>query len=91
MKGSDVIADFINMLHYKYHKINLNCDGSCADSSNWIDTKKAIMNLVNDGDKCFQYTTTVPVNHEEIGKNLQKLSKTGKEQIIHWVKMTGKS
>ena len=34
-----------------------------------------ITNPVNDDDKCFQYDATVALNHEEIGKNLQRISK----------------
>ena len=57
------------------------------------------MNYIHDNDKCFKYTTTVALNHEETGKDLRRISK-----IKHFIskynwkgmnypsgKMTGKS
>ena len=38
--------------------------------------KNTNINSINDYDKCFQYTSTVALNHEEIGKNSQKISKS---------------
>ena len=32
MKGSDFVFDYVQLLYYKCHKINLNCDGSYIDS-----------------------------------------------------------
>ena len=31
IKGSDFFFDSIDELHYKFHKISLNCDGTCID------------------------------------------------------------
>ena len=78
IEGSDFIIDCIDMLQYKHHRINLNCNGSYTDFPNQINTEKATINLAND-DKCCQYATTVPLNHEETGKKIPKNSKTGKE------------
>ena len=36
MKDTDFIFDCVDLLYYKCHKTNLNCDGSCIDSSDWI-------------------------------------------------------
>ena len=36
MKGSQLVFDNVNLLHYKCHKINLNCGGSHIDSPGWI-------------------------------------------------------
>ena len=33
MRGSEFVFDYIRLLYCKYDKINLNCDGSCLDSS----------------------------------------------------------
>ena len=39
-------------------------------------TKKATINPINNEDnKCFQYTITTALNHEEIKKDLQKITK----------------
>ena len=39
----------------------MNCSGSYIDSPDWI---KITMNPINDDNKCFQYATTVTLNHE---------------------------
>ena len=32
IKGSDFAFDYVQLLYYKYHKINPNCGGSYTDS-----------------------------------------------------------
>ena len=51
-RGSDFVLDYIQLLYYKCHKINLNCGGS-LDSPNCIENKKATINSNNKKDKCF--------------------------------------
>ena len=64
------------LLYYKCHKINLNHDGSYIDSPDWIKNKNATMNPINKKDnKCFQYAVTVALNHEEIKKDPQRITK----------------
>ena len=75
MKGSDFIFDFINLLLYKCDNINLNWGGSYMDSLNWIKNKKGTINPINDHGKYFQYAATVTLNHKEVGKKLQRISK----------------
>ena len=75
MRGSDIIFDRVNLLHYKCRNINLKQDGSYIDSPDWIKNKKVRKNPINDDDKCFQFTATVTLNLEEIGKKLQIISK----------------
>ena len=71
MKGSDFIFDWVNLFHYKCHKINLKCAGSYIDSPDWI--KKATIHPIDD-DTCFQYAPTVALNHADIGQHLQRIS-----------------
>ena len=59
MKGSDFIFDCVNLLYYKCHKICPNGDGSCIASQDGIKNIEAMINLVNDVDKCFQYAATI--------------------------------
>ena len=75
MKGSDFIFDCVNLFHYTCHKLNLKHCGSYIDSPDWTKNKKVTINPINDHDKCFQYTATVTLNHEEIGKHSQRISK----------------
>ena len=62
MRGSDFTFDYVQLLYYKCHKINLNRGGSYIDSPDWIKNKKALINRINKKDnKCFQYAITVSV------------------------------
>ena len=45
------------------------------DSHEWLKNKKATINPKNNDDNCFQYALTVALNHQNIGKNLQRISK----------------
>ena len=40
MKGIEVVSDYINLLNYKCHKINLSHGESYIDSLEWIKSKK---------------------------------------------------
>ena len=40
MKSSEFVFDYVNLMHYKCHKINPNRGGSYVDSPDWIKTKK---------------------------------------------------
>ena len=76
IKGSECAFDYVHLLYCKCLKINQNCDGSYIDSLDWIKNKKATINPINKKDnKCFQYAETVPLNHEEIKKDPQRITK----------------
>ena len=63
-------------MYYKCRKINANRGGSYIDSPDWIKNKKATINPINKKDnKCFPYAITVTLNHEEIKKDLQRITK----------------
>ena len=40
MKVNNFIFDYVNLLHYKCHKINPNCGWSYIDSPDWIKTRE---------------------------------------------------
>ena len=46
MRGSDFILDYVQLLYYKCHKINLNRGGSYIDFLDWIKNKKVLINLI---------------------------------------------
>ena len=76
MKGSEFVFDYLRSLYYKCYKINLNRGGSYIDSTNWITNKKASINPINKKDnRCFQHVVTVALNHEEIKKDTQRITK----------------
>ena len=66
-------------MFYKYHKTNLNSGGSyqfLTQSPYWVKNKKATINHINKKDnKCFQYSLTVALNHEEIKRDPQRIIK----------------
>ena len=65
MKDSKFVFDYVHLLYYKYHKINLNRGGSYIDFPDWIKNKKATKNPINKKDNtCFQFAVTVALNHE---------------------------
>ena len=43
MKGSEFAFDSVDLLYYKFYKINLNCDGSYIDHSDCLKIRKAII------------------------------------------------
>ena len=68
MGGSIFIFDSVQLL---CHKVNFKLGGSYIDFPDWIK-----INPINKKDnKCFQYVLTVALNHEEIGKNPEKITK----------------
>ena len=70
MKVGEFVYDYVNLLYYKCHKINLNLGGSYIYSPDWIKKKKPTINPINKKDnKCFQYTATVAIMKTEDIKN----------------------
>ena len=47
MKGSEFVFDYVYLLYYKCHKINLKRGGSYIDSPDWIKNKKVTRNPIN--------------------------------------------
>ena len=76
MKGSEFAFNYVQLLYYKCHEINLNRDGSYIDSRDWIKIKKTTINSINEANnKWFQYAITVALNYEEIQKDPQRITK----------------
>ena len=77
MKGSEFVFDYVHLLYYKSHKINPDRGGSYIDSPDWVNNKKAAISPINKiYNKCFGYAVTVALNHEEIGKHGEKITKS---------------
>ena len=63
-------------MYYKYHKINPHRGESYIDSSDWIKRKKATINTINKkGNKYFQYTITLALNHDKITGKPKRITK----------------
>ena len=74
MKGSDFVFDYVHLMYYKCLELNANYGGSHIDSPDWIKNKKTI-NPINKKDKCFQFAVTIVLNHEEMKKDPQTITK----------------
>ena len=76
MRGSEFVFDYVQLLYYKCHKINVTRGESYINSPYWIKNKKTTINPINKKDnKSFQYAVTVALNYEEIKKDLQRITK----------------
>ena len=75
MRVSYFEFDSVNLLYYDFNEISLNRGKSYIESPKWIKNKLSTINPKNNDYKCFQYAITVALNHDEINKNPQRLSK----------------
>ena len=65
MNDGEFFFDYIQLFHYKCHKINPNCGRLYIDSLDYIKNKNTAINPINKKDKkCFQYAVTVALNQE---------------------------
>ena len=72
-KGTELVFDPVQLLYYKCHKRNTIRGASYIESPDWI--KNATVNSINKkGNKCFQYTVTIVLNHEEIKEDPQRIT-----------------
>ena len=63
------------ILDYHLHKINFKRGKSNEISPKWLKSTKATINPQNKNDnRCFQYAITVALNHQNIGKYLERIS-----------------
>ena len=72
---SEFVRDSIALLYYHLHKIDLKRDRWYIDSPEWLKNKKSTINPKNYDDNCFQYALTVALNHQNIRKSPQRISK----------------
>ena len=78
MEGSSFVFDYVNFLAIKFNHVDLIRGGAYFESPKLISNKKATINPKNDkGDDndCFMYAITVALNHQEIGRHPERISK----------------
>ena len=76
MRSSKFVFDYVKLLYYKCHEINLNHGGSYIDSLDWIKKQKTTINPINKKDsKYFQYSVTFTLNYEELKWDPQRITK----------------
>ena len=75
MTESDFVFDCIDLLYFHLPKVGLKRDESYIDSPEWLKNKKATINPKNNDNISFHYALTVALNHQNIEKNPQRISK----------------
>ena len=76
IRGRESVFDYVQLLCCKCHKTNPNRGVSYIDSPDWIKNNKSTVNPINEKNKkCFQYAITVALNHEQIGKHPERITK----------------
>ena len=72
--GSNFVSENVDLLSYHIHKTNLRRRKSYVKSSEWLINKRATTNPKNKGNKCFQYSITVALNHQKIESHPERIS-----------------
>ena len=71
--GSNFVFESVDLLSYHIHKTNLKREKSYIKSPEWILNKRATINPKNKDNKCFQYSITVALNHQNIGYHPERI------------------
>ena len=75
-RGSEFIHENVDLLYYYFYKIDMKREESYTEPHEWLKNKKATINPKNkNDDNCFQYAITVALNHQNIRRDPQKISK----------------
>ena len=72
--GSNFVFESVDLLSYHIHKTNLKREKSYIKSPEWILNKRATINPKNKDNKCFQYSITVALNHQNIENHPERIS-----------------
>ena len=73
-KGSHFVFKSVDLQVYHLHKINLKKGKSYIKSPEWVLNKRATINPKNKDNKCFQYSITVALNHQNIESHPERIS-----------------
>ena len=72
--GSNFVFESVDLLSYHIHKTSLKRGKSYIKSPEWILNKRATINPKNKDNKCFQYSVTVALNHQNIENHPERIS-----------------
>ena len=76
-RGNESIDQNVDLLYYYLHKTSLRRGGSYIKSPKCLENKRTAINPKNKkGDNCFKYALTLALNHQNIEKDHQRISKT---------------
>ena len=72
--GSNFVFESVELLSYHIHKTSLKRGKSYIKSPEWVLNKRATINPKNKDNKCFQYSITVALNHQNIENYPERIS-----------------
>ena len=72
--GSNFVFESVGLLSYHIHKTSLKRGKSYIKSTEWVASKKSIINPKNKDNKCFQYSIIVALHHKENKNHSERLS-----------------
>ena len=72
--GSNFVFESVDLLSYHIHKTSLKRGKSYIKSPEWLINKRATINPKNEDNKCFQYSITVALNHQNIESHPERIS-----------------
>ena len=74
--SSSFVFESVEECNIHFHKIDLRRGASYIESPDWLKNKKCTINPKNENDVyCFMYSITMALYHDEIGKNVERISK----------------
>ena len=74
--SSSFVFESVEECNIHFHKIDLRRGASYIESPDWLKNKKCTINPKNENDVyCFMYSITAGLYHDEIGKNVERISK----------------
>ena len=72
--GSNFVFESVDLLSYHINKASLKRGKSCMKSPEWVVNKRATINPENKDNKCFQYSITVALNHQNNESHPERIS-----------------
>ena len=72
--GSNFVFESVDLLSYHIHKTSLKRGKSYIKSPEWVINKRATIDPKNKDNKCFQYSITVALNHQNIENHPERIS-----------------
>ena len=72
--GNNFVFDSVDLLEVHIHKTSLKREKSYIKSPEWILNKRATINPKNKDNKCFQYSITVALNHQNTENHPERIS-----------------
>ena len=72
--GSNFVFESVDLLSYHIHKTSLKREKSYMKSPEWVVNKKVIIKPKIGDNKCFQYSITVALHHQDIKNHPERIA-----------------